>query len=388
MENMKKILLTLSMLLLSVALVFASPVRFVFGDLGQHPEILMGFAPSYALAGAGFQLMDFGSGNKTELQVLGGAGYNQRKLWQAPGDGAPIYDNPLIYDVIQTDWSLRLAQGLCNSPVQGKSLCTLTLSYDGKYEMAKDSMVKGQDRVNNSTAPVPGLDEWLGGVTNAYPDLSGDHTYLGAVFGAQIKLDMMDDRKTATDGFVAKFDFRYAPLKFNNYGNGYADFRQYSINAVNAKTVCRVQDEGKDIFTIVLIDRANAGWMIGNSVPASAILPFSLGRKVRGFKAWSYDTELAFVNNFDIRFAGPNLGVNGIFPRMNLFFDMGYGFGNYINSNIDSKGKLLMSTGIQATVSFFDFIDLGYQVAYLIEGQNASLPSNKVVGSFTFFLDF
>ena len=50
---LKKIIVTALILIAAVSSVFASPLRFVFGDLGQHPEILMGFLPSYLLAGAG-----------------------------------------------------------------------------------------------------------------------------------------------------------------------------------------------------------------------------------------------------------------------------------------------------------------------------------------------
>ena len=93
------------------------------------------------------------------------------------------------------------------------------------------------------------------------------------------------------------------------------------------------------------------------------------------------------MNNFDVRFAGPNLGVKGIFPRVNLFYDIGYGCGKYFNTNT-SDSNFLMSTGVQVTVSFFDFIDLGYQVTYHFSGDKFSEGTKKVVGNFTFFLDF
>ena len=47
-----------------------------------------------------------------------------------------------------------------------------------------------------------------------------------------------------------------------------------------------------------------------------------------------------------------------------------------------------MSTGVQVTVSFFDFIDLGYQVSYLFSGNKFTDGEKRVVGNFTFFLDF
>ncbi len=386
---MKKILMTIALVLLSTTLVFASPLRFVFGDLGQHPEILGGFLPSYLLSGVGVELPSIVDGNKTELQFLVGTGYNQRKLWQHPDDGEPLDATPLIYDVIQTDWSIRFAQGFMTSPVGGKDLLTLTASYNGKFEVAKDSMVVGKSRKNNTPAPVAPIDAWLSSDSPVYPELSGDHKHLGTEFSLQVKFDMMDDKMTTTDGLLAKFDAMYAPKPLNRALDGYADFYQFSLNVVGAKTLYQLNENGKDLFSIVVIDRFNVGYLSGKAVPAYASGPFSLGRKVRGFNTWTYNTEYALVNNFDVRFAGANLGVKGIFPRINLFFDMGYGWGDYTNSNITSgKGNFLASTGIQATVSLFDFIDLGYQISYLICGKNAVSPNEKVVGSFTFFLDF
>ena len=78
----KKIMVTAVVLLLAVTSVFAAPLRFVFGDLGQHPEILMGFLPSYLLAGAGYRPVELIEGDVTEIQLLAGLGYNQRKVWQ------------------------------------------------------------------------------------------------------------------------------------------------------------------------------------------------------------------------------------------------------------------------------------------------------------------
>ena len=154
-----------------------------------------------------------------------------------------------------------------------------------------------------------------------------------------------------------------------------------------AKTVFAYSENGKDMFTITLVDRGNVNWTDGSMVPVWAQGPVSLGRKVRGFNTWTYNTQFTAVNIFDVRFAGPNLGVKGIFPSVILFYDIGYGCGKYFNTQI-SEGNFLMSTGVQVTVSFFDFIDLGYQVAYLFSGEKFSEGTKKVVASFTFFLDF
>ena len=384
----KKIMVTAVVLLLAVTSVFAAPLRFVFGDLGQHPEILMGFLPSYLLAGAGYRPVELIEGDVTEIQLLAGLGYNQRKVWQDCLSGEVVKKDPIVYDVLETDWILRFVQGFSDSSVAGKDLFTITAGYEGKLEFALDSMVKGQTRNNGIQSVIRSLDDRIGTYDgDIYPDLRGNRTALGSVLALQLKYDEMDDRMTTTDGFVAKADLKWAPSFLNGALDGKADYYSLTLNAVAAKTVFAYSENGKDMFTITLVDRGNVNWTDGSMVPVWAQGPVSLGRKVRGFNTWTYNTQFTAVNNFDVRFAGPNLGVKGIFPRVNLFYDIGYGCGKYFNTQI-SEGNFLMSTGVQVTVSFFDFIDLGYQVAYLFSGEKFSEGTKKVVGRFTFFLDF
>ena len=93
------------------------------------------------------------------------------------------------------------------------------------------------------------------------------------------------------------------------------------------------------------------------------------------------------MNNLDLRFTSPALGVDGLYIRLNLFFDMGYGAGHFYNSEF-RQNKFIASTGAQISFTIFDFIDLGYQVAYLINGENYAKGPSPFTSSFLFFLDF
>ena len=141
-------------------------------------------------------------------------------------------------------------------------------------------------------------------------------------------------------------------------------------------------------FSISLVDRFNVNWTSGDKVPVYAQKQGSLGRKVRGYASYSYNSELTIVNNLDLRFTSPALGVDGLYIRLNLFFDMGYGAGHFYNSEF-RQNKFIASTGAQISFTIFDFIDLGYQVAWLLgDGYNFSKGDTSFSGSFTFFLDF
>ena len=81
---------------------------------------------------------------------------------------------------------------------------------------------------------------------------------------------------------------------------------------------------------------------------------------------------------------------------LNLFLDAGYYAGNYFNTQNEAGAmaekwgleRFLCSAGFQLEMCFFDFIDLGFQLSYLINGANLRTPEDKLIAGATFFLDF
>ncbi len=397
----KKLLVLLLTLIIISSAAFGGDWRYIFGELDQHPEILVGFIPTYTTMGVGYSGLSLISGNKTEFQFLTGGGYSQRKVWQDPNDGAPIFANPLVYDVWRVEWLMKFTQGFGHSWVPGKDLVTAYVGYEGRWENNVNSMVMGQTRNNGGSYTISSINDWFlshGATADAiYPDLTvgsdGRRMMLGTAFQGGVKLDLMQDLMTSQNGFLADLNVKWAPLALNRVLDGEADYYSATLNAVGAWTPyqLRSDDDRFNLFSIMLVDRFNVNWTDGRRVPVYAQNSVSLGRKVRGFTTWSYNTQFTMVNNFDIRFAGPEPFFNGIYPRINLFFDLGYGTGAYFNSSIkpDKGYNFLCSTGVQFTVSIFDFIDLGYQLAYLIAGNNYVHGANaRLIQSVTFFLDF
>ncbi|AEV30225.1 hypothetical protein SpiGrapes_2463 [Sphaerochaeta pleomorpha str. Grapes] len=392
----KKLTIFLVLLLGISSLSFASDWRYVFGDVSQHPEILGGLLPTYTIMGAGYDGISLIEGNRTELQLLVGVGYSQRKIWQNPVDGSFITENPLIYDLFHTNSLVRFSQGFLQSSVPDKDLWTAYAGFEGSFEIYKDSMVVGKDRQNGTTTyTVSSIADWFTsyGVSpsdNAYyPDFgaNGD-AMLSTTLFAGIKLDMMDDQMVAQDGFESDFSLRIGPSFLNSLLAGTASFYSFTSNTIAAITLYSLKDE-KDInmFSLVALDRFNINWTNGNAVPLYEQETVSLGRKVRGYSNWTFNTQFSVVNNFDLRISGPEPISDGLFPRVTLFFDVGFGAGNYFNTSL-FETNFLASTGVQGTVSLFDFMDLGYQVAYLFTNNNYMWYGNRVVGSVTFFLDF
>lgn len=405
---MKRALTVVLILMIALSCAFAGDYKFLFTELDQHTEILAGFLPTLTTIGVGYEGLELIDGNLTQLQATIGGGYTQRALFQAPYEGFegysvgdPLISDIMLYDCIQMRWNLKFLQGFGDSWVEGKDLITAYAGYEGRFEKGVDSMVLNEKRLrgyydktmaSTNAKEIPSLDDWfktsLAGNT-IYPDLADDYTAFMTNFYIGAKLNYMEDLMVSNEGFTAEIKFQFAPAFMNKKASYYS----LTFNAVGGTTLFELHDKkGLNILSLVVIDRVNANWTDGSKVPVYAQMPVSLGRKVRGFNTNSYNTNFTVVNNLDLRFAGPEFLLDGIFPRLNLFFDMGYHAGNYFNCdkkagdfNLD---QFLCSTGFQLEMCFFDFIDLGFQMAYLINGTNSRNPGSRFIAGATFFLDF
>lgn len=391
--RLKRLLLVL-LVVLCASLLFGGDWKYQFWNLDQHPEILGGFLPTYIGMGVDYDGLHFIPERTTTLELLAGGGYYQQKMWSNPATGLQLAkgDEALIYDVMEFEWRLRFSQGFGASKVEGQDLWTVYAQYEGYYSQTYDSMVKGKERTNNgATKTVSGISDWFANygaptVDNQYyPDLG---QMLGTDLIAGVKFSQMDDQLDTQDGFLSELTVDYAPLALNSALQGKANYYSITSNNVGAFTLYSLRDsKDKNLFSIVIADRVNANWTDGSKVSMRQQHPVSLGRKVRGFKSWSYATQFTIVNNFDIRFCGPSLYFKKVQPRINIFCDVGYGCGNRLNTD-SYESNFLSSAGIQATVSFFDFIDLGLQYSYLFTGTNFAKYGDNFIMEFTFFLDF
>lgn len=387
---MKKLVVFLLVLVFSLSL-FAGDVHFVFGDIKQHSDILAGFIPSYALLGVGYYLPSFIEGNTTDIRLLVGEGYTQRLMWLDEESGENNFDNgvwdkasALRFNVWHNEVSLKFLQGFLKSNVGQKDLLTLTLGLNGRYERYYSSSKFLFMNISGNLDSVIAAD-YCGGI---YPELNGCRDFLGLEFNVNLKLDMMEDTLHTNNGFLLKLDFKSGPDFMNNFAKGHAAYYSLTLTAVGAKTLWNIENRaGESLFSVSVVDRAYASHTSGDAVPSFVSGPVSLGRNVRGFNTYTYATENTVVNSFDIRLAGPDAGIEKVAPRVNLFFDCGYGWGMVFNTSRCEK-NFLASCGVQATVSFFDFIDLGYEVNYILVDKNKYTQPGKVTTNVTFFLDF
>lgn len=363
----KKLLVTALVASFALGSVFAGDFSFKFGSLAQRPGYLAGIIPTYYNVGFGYDGISLLEGQTTELQYFQGAGFTQRIFYQdTSGDQTLTNTNPQTSNLFSVDSTVNLKQGFLEDDI-----LTANIGVKGAFENIYDddgSIVAG----------------------TTYPDLTESTNWYSWLISS-VKYDKMSDNIFTQDGYSGELTFTYGP----SFTNSTSDFYSAVLDLQYAKTLYTLQSsrDGQNLVSLVLINRLETSYTDGDKVPTSYQGNVALGNKVRGFSYYTYNTNFTVVNNLDLRigtFEMTDYPVT-ILPRFNIFVDTGFAAGNYLNSDvkIDPSDSFLMSTGLQATVDLGDLVDLGYQIAYLINGSNLSKDDGtSLVGSVTFFLMF
>lgn len=359
--NKKLVLFLLLVCLLHLSL-FAS-WSFAYDSWDGHPRIAAGLVPTGIRAGAVNDSLSLFADWKTDFYLLGKVGYQERLVWQNPLSGSLLTANPLVYDQLLFDWTLGLNQYLGSSQKH-----SLFVGYRGSYEKALDSMIEG---TTLDSGTVQSLSSFFSGGNAVYGQLSGIGTNIGFAY----HYNNLVDTYTTSDGYAASVLLWFGPMLLNTN----ASYARLEGNVQAAKTLLTLTESGKNLYSIVLADRLNMSGVFGSSIPLSVQQTTSLGSKVRGFGTFQYPTDFSIANQFDLRFNGPEPFYSGLFPRLVLFFDFGYGWGELYNTALPMSG-LIASTGVSVTFAVRSYMDIGYEMAYLLVGENYEHPGAKMVG--------
>ncbi len=360
---MKRSILVGFLVCILVSTIAAADFTFKFGDLDHHEDIAGGFLPTLATFEADYAGFNFIPEQTTELAIIAGGGYTQRRVWQ---DATAVVDenNAYTYDVLQFQWNGYLQQGFGKSSIGTQDLLTAYVGYEGRYESNVTAFGTAEGFENTTTV----FADLTNGV--AYPDLKGNHQFLSTVLALGVRLNMMDNKPISPYGLTADFSIRLAPRFLNSALGGEANYFSTTLRALGALPLYTLTaDDGLNLLSATLVDRVRLDLILGDQVPVFAQASGSLGNKVRGFAPYTYNTSFSIVNNLDLLLSGPEPFISGIYPQLNMFLDVGAYAGRHFNSNTFGSG-ILASTGFQFTANVFDFMDFGYYIAYLFNGTN------------------
>lgn len=358
---MRKFFVALLMLLsLGIGSLFAdSDFSFVFGQ----------FYPMYLRLGTEYKGLSFIDDNTTGLTAEAGFGYIVRNLWQDASDGSALpRQESLENEVLKTDGLFLLSQGFLQDDL------TASVGFNTEF-------------FDN----LSGVQE---SYSEVYPDLNDQYVFVNLLL-ATLEYDKMVDTGFTQDGYSLETGLTVG-LPFLNSGGDIAAFSSFHNEINLAKTIFYLPNArtGRDLYSITLVDRLMADYTIGDTVPVAFQKGISLGYNVRGFAYYSVSSDFSFVNNFDIRIASQPFdsdffGRLNIYPRLIFFYDVGFTSGEALNSSVDSSQDILMSSGIQMVVTINDYLDIGYQMAYLLAGDNLSKDEDAtLVGKLLIRLSF
>jgi hypothetical protein len=367
--NKKLVLFILLACLLPLSL--SASWSFVYDSWDGHPRIAAGLVPTGIRAGVVNDALSLFADWETDFCLLGKVGYQERLVWQNPVSGSLLMANPLVYDQLLFDWTIGLNQYFGASQKH-----SLFFGYRGSYEKALDSMIVG-NTLDSGT--VQSLSSFFSGGNAVYGQLSGIGTNIGFAY----HYNDLDDSYTTSDGYAASALLWFGPMLLNTN----ASYARLEGEVRAAKTLLTLTESGKNLYSIVLADRLNISGVFGSSIPLSVQQTTSLGSKVRGFGTFQFPTDYSVANQFDLRFNGPEPFVSGLFPRLVLFFDIGYGWGELYNTSIPESG-LIASAGVSVTFAIRSYMDIGYEMAYLLAGENYEYPGARMVGKILARLSF
>ena len=368
MSRKYRVVLCLFILVLTSYSVFAS-WSFVYESWEGHPRIGSSLIPTGIRSGVTSDLRPIFSGWETDLVLLAKAGFHERVLWQHPVSGVLLSSSPLVFDLLQFDWTIGIKQNLGSKQ-------NIFLGYRGSYEQALDSMVEG-DVLDSGT--VLGIDPWFssyGGNTH-YGKLSG--------IGTSILLSYSyNQEEELFDGLAFESSLFVGPKLLNTN----ASYLAFTAEGAGALMIYQELDEKQhNLYSIIFRDNLQLTYTLGSHIPVSVLQETSLGSLVRGYGSGQYPLDGALANRFSLCFNGPEPFTKGFYPRLILFFDVGYGFGQLANTSVSSSA-FLASTGVSVTYSLLSYMDIGYQMAYLMEESNPMQPGKTMVGELVAYLHF
>jgi len=361
---MRKCLIVCCMLLTVLAVPAAS------GELGIKVgdiEALDGYKPFLLEVGAKYTGVSFIPGYETSLELMTGGGYMNRKVWRdaagKPLSGVDLSNESQLdavsFDIWSARWDLLVKQGFGWFELEARNPVFLYAGIGGRWEQWVEDGSSSTFIDDDGTV---------------FPDSADDMLIANSV-RAGVIADYIAENGPVPKGIKAEASFAYAPPFLFNTAAGSSDYALFTGEVKAAVPLyMSYQKNGTNLFSIYLADRIRADRFFGSEIPVFAQDKASLGSKMRGLERLSYATEFSAVNNFDVRFIGPEFAARDIYPRLHLFFDAGYFSGSYSGdvsaAGVHDENGWLLSAGFTAALSIFDFANVGYRGSYMLQGKN------------------
>lgn len=212
--------------------------------------------------------------------------------------------------------------------------------------------------------------EALDGAAQLFYDL---HGLMAASVIAGVGVDgVYRDEARMRSGYAGELSIEYAPRLFAIAGG--TDFVRASIKTEGYLPLLSIGDgaDARKRISVYAAWMATGDWVTGQNIPLYALTSFGgrhlrggIGKSIRGYQAWGYESPLKAAMSAEIRAVGPALfGLPSLRPMIYAFGDCGIFSGLYRAAELSDKGGILFSTGAGFNLGLFDFAYLGLRAGF------------------------
>ena len=370
---MKKLLLTITLLLLLSVNLFAIGFGYNIFEIRTTPEFSNGVFPTSLLYQFNFPI----PGDSTTLAFRLDNGLVYRKLRQSPSDGFLYAINPTYNSEfnegenkecsVQFDeWNLVFGQGLFKQSFTSEDLITFWATLDGRFEDAFErlSWLSNEDNISGVFYKTPtekrfsASTSWVGA-----PELIGNRSVFQLSVSFGLDLNYMQDKITRRNGIKFSSWFRYNPSWLNLFKDTTADYL-LSWNKLDvAYTLFAINQNGTRDTTYVSLVFDNSTiyrFIKGTKIPAY----------IQGGEIWGTanpNVEHSITNRSSLTLYGPQINSYDCYPSIVAFLDLGYSRGKLLNTTLDVKySEVIASIGFRAEMIIFNIFDLYYEYGRVI----------------------
>lgn len=180
------------------------------------------------------------------------------------------------------------------------------------------------------------------------------------------------DETRMRSGYSGEVSLEYAPPVFAILGG--TDFFRANIKTTGYQPLVSLGDASRPLArsSVYAAWMATADWVSGKNLPHYALTGFGgrelrggIGRSVRGYQNWGYESPLKAAMSAEVRAVGPAIfGVASLRPMAYIFGDSGFFSGLYKAGTLEQQGGIVFSSGAGLNLGLLDFAYLGARAGY------------------------
>lgn len=385
---MKKTTKVLTILLL---IMMMAPSLMAIG-FGHHifamkttPEFSNGVYPTSLLYQFNFPIPDFIYGSTTEFALRLDNGIDFRKIKQDPitgnymDDNIPAFTYPRDYMTFFDDFCFVFKQGFLHMPFPDEDLITANLTLGGRFEKSYERITfmdspQEMEGLFYTKLETPRFDSsvsWIGA-----PELKGNRDTFQYNISIGLDINYMQDKRTRKNGIRNALWVRFNPEAMQQPDGNNLDFILLSNKLDIAYTLFSLNQNGERDTTwlsIVFENNTHYRFLSGKAVPYYA-------QNNGIWNAYALNTEHYISNRTSLTLYGPQILSYDIYPSISGFFDVGYSFGNSMNTAVEKTEvtDLIMSTGLIIDFNFFDIGRMFFEYGFIIDN-TLDLPSTTAM---------